>query len=84
VRSAATVGGNLFARNPMAISVSRCSRWTPWFALKVPEGLDELDLETFFKSRSQLACGSIVTAVCSRRPMPEDFRFDQFVAALRV
>lgn len=43
--------------------------------MKGPEGLDELDLETFFKSRSQLARGSIVTAVRFRRADARGFSF---------
>ena len=84
VRSAATVGANLFARSPHGDFGVALLALDAVVCIEGPEGLDELDLETFFKSRSQLARGSIVTAVRFRRPMPEDFRFDRFVAALRV
>lgn len=75
VRSAATVGGNLFARSPHGDFGVALLVLDAVVSLESPEGFRELDLETFFKSRTQLAPGSIVTAVRFRRPVPNDFRF---------
>jgi len=75
VRSAATVGGNLFARSPHGDFGVALLALDAVVCIEGPEGFAELDLETFFKLRSQLASGSIVTAVRLRRPTPEDFRF---------
>jgi CO/xanthine dehydrogenase FAD-binding subunit len=75
VRSAATVGGNLFARSPHGDFGVALLVLDAVVSLEGPEGFRELDLETFFRSRTQLARGSIVTAVHFRRPMPDDFRF---------
>ena len=75
VRSAATVGGNLFARSPHGDFGVALLVLDAVICIEGPEGFNELDLETFFKSRRQLARGSIVTAVRFHRPMPEDFRF---------
>ena len=75
VRSAATVGGNLFARSPHGDFGVALLVLDAVVSLESLEGFRELDLQTFFKSRTQLARGSIVTAVRFRRPMPDDFRF---------
>jgi xanthine dehydrogenase small subunit len=75
VRSAATVGGNLFAQSPHGDFGAALLALDAVVSIESPEGFCELDLETFFKSRAQLAYGSIVTAVRFRRPAPDDFRF---------
>ncbi len=75
VRSAATVGGNLFARSPYGDFAVALLALDAVVGIQNPAGFGELDLETFFKSRAQLAGGSIVTAVRFPRPVPENFRF---------
>jgi len=75
VRSAATVGGNLFARSPYGDFGVALLALDAVVSIASPEGFGEFDLETFFKSRTQLAAASIVTAVRFPRPMPDDFRF---------
>jgi xanthine dehydrogenase small subunit len=75
VRSAATVGGNLFAHCPHGDFAVALLALDAIVAIQSPEGIRELDLETFLKSRGQLGSGCIVTAVSFRRPPPEDFYF---------
>ena len=75
VRAAATVGGNLFARSPHGDFGVALLALDAVVFIESPEGFGELDLETFFKSREQLAHGTIVTAVRFRRPMHDAFRF---------
>ncbi len=75
VRSAATVGGNLFAPCPYGDFGVALLALDAVVAIETPDGLSELDLEAFFKSRARLAAGSIVTAVRFPRPAPDDFRF---------
>jgi xanthine dehydrogenase small subunit len=75
VRSAATVGGNLFAPCPYGDFSVALLALEAVVSIVSPEGPSELGLETFFRSRSQLAAGSIVTAVRFPRPAAGDFRF---------
>jgi xanthine dehydrogenase small subunit len=74
VRSAATVGGNLFAPCPYGDFGVALLALDAVVAIEAPDGFSELDLETFFKSRSRLAAGSIVTALRFARPAAGDFR----------
>lgn len=75
VRSAATVGGNLFAPSPFGDFGVALLALDAAVLIESPEGLSELDLEAFFQSRGRLAAGSIVTEVRFPRPAPDDFRF---------
>ena len=75
VRSAATVGGNLFARSPHGDFGVALLALDAIVSIESLEGIHELDLEAFFRSRRQIGRDSIVTAVRFRRPMPSEFRF---------
>jgi xanthine dehydrogenase small subunit len=75
VRTAATVGGNLFAPSPYGDFGVALLALDAVVSIESPGGLMEFSLETFFQSRGRLAAGSIVTAVRFPRPAPGDFRF---------
>ncbi len=75
VRSAATVGGNLFAPSPYGDFGVALLALDAAVSIESPEGPSELPLEAFFQSRLQLAAGSIVTEVRFPRPAPDVFRF---------
>jgi xanthine dehydrogenase small subunit len=75
VRSAATVGGNLFAPSPYGDFGVALLALDAVVSVESPGGVEEIGLETFFHSRGRLAAGSIVTAVCFPRPASGDFRF---------
>ena len=75
VRSAATVGGNLFAPSPYGDFGVALLALDAVVSIESPEGLREFSLETFFQSRERLTAGSIVTTVRFPRPAPGDFRF---------
>jgi xanthine dehydrogenase small subunit len=75
VRSAATVGGNLFAPSPYGDFGVALLALDAVVSIESPEGHGEFGLETFFQSRVRLAAGSIVTALRFPRPAPGDFRF---------
>jgi xanthine dehydrogenase small subunit len=75
VRSAATVGGNLFAPSPYGDFGVALLALDAVVSIESPEGLREFGVETFFQSRGRLAAGSIVTAVRFPRPAPGEFRF---------
>jgi xanthine dehydrogenase small subunit len=75
VRSAATVGGNLFAPSPYGDFAVALLALDAVVSIESPEGRSELGLETFFRSRPQLPAGSIVMSVRFSRPDAGDFRF---------
>lgn len=75
VRAAATVGGNLFAPSPYGDFGVALLALGAVVAVENAQGVTEVDLESFFKSRARLAAGTIVTAVRFARPKPGDFRF---------
>jgi hypothetical protein len=75
VRSAATVGGNLFAPSPYGDFGVALLALDAVALIESPEALSELSLETFFQSRARLAAGFIVTGVRFARPSRGDFRF---------
>jgi hypothetical protein len=70
VRTAATVGGNLFAPSPYGDFGVALLALDAAVSIESHEGLREFSLEAFFQSRGRLAPGSIVTAVQFARPAP--------------
>jgi CO/xanthine dehydrogenase FAD-binding subunit len=75
VRSAATIGGNLFAPRPYGdFGVALLALGA---SLRLFDGASEadMDLPAFFAGRGQLPLGAIVTAVAFPRPAAQSFRF---------
>jgi len=75
VRSAATVGGNLFAPSPYGDFGVALLALDAVISVEGTGGASELPAEAFFAARDNLAAGSIVTAVTFHRPPDGAFRY---------
>jgi xanthine dehydrogenase small subunit len=75
VRSAATIGGNLFAPSPYGDFGVALLALDAAISVEGGGGVSEFPAEAFFGARDGLPAGSIVTAVTFRRPAEGAFRF---------
>jgi xanthine dehydrogenase small subunit len=75
VRTAATVGGNLFAPSPYGDFGVALLALDATISIESAEGATEWTAEAFFSVRDRLPAGSIVTAVTFRRPPDGAFSY---------